>query len=158
MSTFYKAILFCVALLLNLAVQAQDLRNNPRLRERITEAKLLEIQKALNLSDADLKQLAPVYKRYDAALNELHFARQQSRQEAGLLRTNPDSLSTEEADRLITAHLENAVKISTIRREYYSEFKTVLSPQQVMRLYQSEAQLRRKVMQEVRKRFGNRPR
>ena len=158
MHTLYKAIIVCVALLFHLAVQAQDLRNNPRLRERITEAKLVEIQKALNLTDAKLKQLAPIYKRYDAALNELHFARQQSRQGAVLLRTNPDSLSTEEADRIISAHLENAVKISTIRKEYYSEFKTVLTPQQVMRLYQSEAQLRRKVMQEVRKRFGNRPR
>ena len=151
MNRLIKAFLFCAAFILHFTVQAQDLSRNPRLQERITQAKLVEIRHALALSDERMKALTPIYKRYEAERSEISFARQ-----GRLLRTNPDSLSTEEADRLMTAQLDNAIRISTIRRKYYNEFKTVLTPQQVVKLYKSEAQLNRKVMQELRRRMRNR--
>ncbi len=134
-------ILFCYT------AQGQDLNRNPKVQERITQAKLAEISKALALSDDKIKSLAPIYKRYEAEKNETSFLRQ-----GRLLRASPDSLSAEEADKLITAQLDNAIRLSTVRRKYYNEFKTVLTPQQIMRLYRSEAQLNRKVMQELRRR------
>lgn len=142
-----------MALLLTIAAEAQNFRNNPRLQERITQAKLAEIQRALNLNEAEMSKLAPVYKRYEAELNELSSPGQ-----GKLLGANADSLSTEEADRIINTRLDNAIRIGTIRKKYYAEFRAVLDPQQVMRLYQSEAKLRRKVMMEFRRRFGDRAR
>ena len=111
----------------------------------------MEIKRVLDLDETELKALAPVYKRYEAELNKLNSERQ-----GKLLRSNPDSLSTEETDLLVKTRLDNAVKISTIRQQFYPEFKAVLSPRQVMKLYNSEAKLRRKVMLEFRKRFKNR--
>lgn len=151
MNKLIEIILTGIFSFLLLAAQAQDLSRNPRLQERISQAKLFEIKKALALSDAEMKELTPIFKRYEAEKNQLQFPGQ-----GKMLRSNPDSLSTEEADKLITAHLDNAVKVSNIRRKYYSEFKTVLTPQQVMRLYRSEAQLNKKVMQEMRRRMRNR--
>ena len=151
MNKLIVSIIVSTLTILCFAVQAQDLSRNPKLQERITQAKLVEIKNAMALSDAKMQALAPIYKRYEGEKNEITFPRQ-----GRLLRTNPDSLSAEEADKLITAHLDNAVKISNIRRKYYNEFKTVLTPQQVIQLYRSEAQLNKKVMQELRRRMRER--
>ncbi|GAB3195855.1 Spy/CpxP family protein refolding chaperone [Pontibacter aydingkolensis] len=151
MNKLFRFFILCFIGLLPFAAQAQNLRNNPNLQARVTQAKLVEIKNALDLSDAKMSELAPVYKRYEAEINEINFARQ-----GRLMGTNPDSLSADDADKLITSHLDNAIKISTIRRKYYNEFKTILTPQQVMKLYKSEAQLNKKVMQELRRRLRNR--
>jgi hypothetical protein len=151
MNSLIKVIVAGICSLLILTAQAQDQTRNPKLQERISQAKLVEIKRALALSDAKMKELTPIFKRYEAEKSQLHFPGQ-----GKMLRSNPDSLSTEVADKLITAHLDNAVKVSTIRKKYYNEFKTVLTPQQVMRLYKSEAQLNKKVMQELRRRMRNR--
>jgi hypothetical protein len=50
------------------------------------------------------------------------------------------------------AQLENAKRLIDIREKYYHKFKTVLTPQQIVRLYQTEAQIRQKVTQELRRR------
>lgn len=141
-------VLVSILFLSNNTVQGQDLSRNPKLQERITQAKLMEISKELRLSDDKMKLLAPIYKRYEAEKSETSFPRN-----GRMLRTSPDSLSAEEADRLITAQLDNAIRLSTIRKKYYTEFKTVLTPQQALRLFKAEARLNRKVMQELRRRM-----
>ena len=142
-------LLFCSVFWFS--AQAQDFSRNPQLQQRIIQAKLFEIKNALALSDATAKELAPIYRRYELEKSEVQFPNQ-----GRLLRTNPDSLSTEEADKLITAQLDNSIRLSTIRKKYYSEFRTVLTPQQIIKLFKSEAQLNKKVMQELRRRFNNR--
>jgi hypothetical protein len=151
MNRLIKLIVAVLLSTLIFAAQAQNQSRKPEIQARITQAKLNEIKRALALSDAKMNELTPVYKRYEAEKSQISFPGQ-----GKMLRSNPDSLSTEEADKLITAHLDNAVKMSSIRRKYYSEFKNVLTPQQVMRLYKSEAQLNKKVMQELRRRKRNR--
>ncbi|MFD2512478.1 Spy/CpxP family protein refolding chaperone [Pontibacter locisalis] len=153
MNKINRLLIFSALLLWTVTTHAQNFRNNPKLQERITQAKLTEIQRGLNLDEAQMKELSPIYKRYEAELNSLRTAGQ-----GRLLQTNPDSLSAEEADKIISSHLDNAIKMGTIRKKYYPEFRAVLSPQQVMRLYQSEAKLRRRVMMELRRRFGEQSR
>ena len=151
MNKLTKIILLLTCSLCCFAAQAQDFSRNPQLQQRIIQAKLFEIKKALQLSEDKAKELAPIYQRYEMEKSKVQFPRQE-----GLLRMNPDSLNTEEADKLITAQLDNAIRMSTIRREYYNEFKKVLTPHQVVQLYKSEAQLNRKVMMELRRRMNNR--
>jgi Spy/CpxP family protein refolding chaperone len=148
-----RFIVLFTMLLITVAAHAQDFKNNTKLQERITQAKLAEIQRALTLSDATMAEFAPVYKKYETELNKV-ISSSQGKQ----MRVHPDSLTTDEADRLIKAKLDDAVSISTIRKNYYSDFRSVLTPQQIMKLYQSEAQLRKKVMMEFRRRFGDRMR
>lgn len=147
MNNKIRTVLSIAVLCFALTAQAQDVWNNPRLQERITQAKLAEIQKVLQLSEVKMKALMPIYRHYESELHELIAGRQ--------LLISPDSLSTEEADKLAMARLDDAVKIGTIRKKYYPEFRTVLTPQQVMKLYQSEAQMRRKIIKEFRRRFGD---
>ncbi|AMM52569.1 hypothetical protein TH61_17205 [Rufibacter sp. DG15C] len=151
MNTLLKNLLICAGLLLTLAAQGQDLKNNPRLQERLLQVKLREIQKTLMLSDDKMKALTPIYKRYDNEITTIHKNRQVKGQG-----TNINNLTSEEADKLVVQQLDNAVKMSTVRKNYYSEFKTVLTPQQVMAMFRAEAQIRRRVMMEMRRRLENR--
>jgi hypothetical protein len=57
---------------------------------------------------------------------------------------------------LIVNQLETAKKLIAIREKYYKEFRTVLTPQQIIKLYQTEAELRKKVMQELKRRIMSR--
>ena len=72
------------------------------------------------------------------------------------MKANPDSLSTDEADQLVSDQLQSAKKLIEIREKYYKEFRTVLSPQQIIHLYQTEAEMRKKVMNEMKRRMINR--
>ena len=151
MNRLIKSVVVFSFAILCFAAQAQVPGRNPQLQQRLIQAKLMEIKKALALSDAEMNQLTPVYRRYEEEKLSVRFP-----QQGQLLRTSIDSLSHSEADKLIAAHLDNAVRMSTIRRKYYNEFREVLSPQQVVQLYRSDAMLNKKVMQEMRRRMNNR--
>jgi len=57
---------------------------------------------------------------------------------------------------LIISQLDAARKLISIREKYYKEFRTVIAPQQIIKLYQTEDELRKKVLQEVKLRRMNR--
>jgi hypothetical protein len=69
-----------------------------------------------------------------------------------LMKVEPDSLTTSEANQLIADQLQNAKKLIEIREKYLGQFRTVLSPQQIIKFYQTEAEMRKKVMNELKKR------
>jgi hypothetical protein len=142
---------FCLVLFLLPELPAQNRVFVGPVRQRILDAKLREIRKALNLDQETMDRLRPVYASYEKELAGIHF-----RDLAGVNQADTDSLSAEEAERLILAQISNARKIVDLREKYYTRFKTVLTPQQIIRLYQTETAIRRKVMMELRRRFGNR--
>jgi len=74
------------------------------------------------------------------------------------MKVDTDSLSAEEADQLIVNQMESAKQLINIREKYYKEFKTVLKPQQIIKLYQTEAELRKKVMAELQRRMKDKER
>lgn len=127
--------------------QAQNLNRFPLLRERILQAKLHEIRTSLNLDQETFVRFRPIYIRYEQEIADIDF-----RKMARLMRVNADSLSAAEADQLIQNQLDAAKKLIAVREKYYREFRAVLSPQQIIKLYQTEAELRRKVMQELKRR------
>jgi hypothetical protein len=130
---------------------AQNSNRFPALRERIAQAKLREIRFQLKLNQSAFERFRPIYLRYEREIAQIDFLKQ-----ARLMKADTDSLSAEEADQLIIGQLENAKRLVNIREKYYMEFRTVISPQQIIKLYQTEAELRKKVMQEMRKRMMNR--
>jgi hypothetical protein len=142
---------FCLMLLLLPELPAQNRNFRGPIRQRILEAKLHEIRKALNLDQETMDRFRPVYTSYEKELSGIRF-----RELSGVNQADTDSLSAEEAEKLILAQISNARKIVDLREKYYTRFKTVLTPQQIIRLYQTETAIRRKVILELRKRFGNR--
>lgn len=128
--------------------QSQNLANFPMLNKRIVEAKLRQIRISLKLDQATFDHFRPVYEKYESEVSEIDFKRLNK-----LLKSDPENLSSEEADRLILHQIEIARRMLEVREKYYIEFKKVLTPQQIIRLYQAEAELRIKVMQELKTRI-----
>jgi hypothetical protein len=151
MKNIISSLLFVLYSLVSINAESQTLDRFPLLRERIIQAKLREIKLNLRLDQATFEQFRPVYLKYEheiSGINILNMAR--------LLKADADSLSAEEADRLIVNQLECAKRLVEIREKYYKEFKTVLKPQQIIKLYQTEAELRKKVIAELQRRRRNR--
>lgn len=130
-----------------LEAQSQNAKRLTPLRERILQAKLVEIRRSLNLDQATMQHFRPIYIEYEKEISGVNINNQ-----VRLMRANYDSLTSEEAERLVMVQLENAKRLIDIREKYYHKFKTVLTPRQIVRLYQTEAQIRQKVMQELRRR------
>lgn len=139
--TFYTAFI----------AESQNTDRFPRLHDRIIQAKLHEIRVNLKLNDVTFNRFRPVYLNYEREVSEIDFFKM-----ARLMKVEADSLSTDEAEQLIASQLETAKKLITLREKYYNKFKTVLSPQQIIKLYQTEAEVRRKVTQELKRRIINR--
>ena len=151
MKPILSTLLFVLTLLVSLTAESQNPERFPLLRERMVQAKLREIKLNLKLDQARFEEFRPIYLKYEREVSGVNF-----RNLAKLTKVDADSLSNEAADQLIVNQLEAAKKLIFIREKYYKEFRSVLSPQQIIRLYQTEAELRKKVMQELRRRMMNR--
>lgn len=151
MKTILSTLLFVITLLVGLDAESQNPDRFPMLRERIAQAKLREIKLSLKLDQVTFDQFRPIYLKYEREVSEVNF-----RNLGKLMKVDADSLSTEEADQLIVNQMDAAKKLIFIREKYYKEFRTVLTPQQIIRLYQTEAELRKKVMQEMKRRMMSR--
>ena len=147
MKTMIRISILLMLTLLSLGAQSQNIRKILPLRERILQAKLVEIRRSLNLGQATMERFRPIYIQYEKEISGVNINNQ-----VRLMSTNSDSLSSEEAERLVMVQLENAKKLIEIREKYYNKFKTVLTPQQILKLYQTEAAIRKKVMQELTRR------
>ena len=150
MKKIISSIFLITLLLISLPTKSQNSGRFPLLRERITQAKLREIKMKLNLDPKLFEQFRPIYVRYSFELLDINFYKL-----GKLMTIEIDSLSTEEADQLIVNQIEIAKKIISIREKYSKEFRTVLSSQQIVKLYQAEAEMRKKVQEEVKKRRMN---
>jgi hypothetical protein len=151
MKTILSTMLFVLVLMAGLNAESQNPERFPLLRERMTQAKLREIRISLKLDQAGFEAFRPIYLKYEREMADINL-----RNLTRLTQMGADSLSTEEADQLIVNQLASARKLISIREKYYKEFRTVIVPQQIIKLYQTEAELRRKVLQEVRRRMLNR--
>jgi len=138
-------------LLLSLNAKSQKANRFPMLHERLIQARLGEIKLRLELDQATFDQFRSIYLKYNREITEIDF-----RKMARLMKVEADSLSAIEADQLIVNQLEGAKKMIEIREKYYKEFRTILTPQQIIKLYQTEAELRKKVQEEVKRRMISR--
>ena len=145
------ALLWILLAMTSLSVSAQNANRFPLLRERLAQAKLYEIQQRIRLDQKAFEKFSPIYLKYEQEISEINF-----RKLARLTQDNPDSLTSDEAKQLIIYQLTSARKLIDIREKYFKEFSTVLSPQQIIKIFQTEAEIRKKVAKEmIRRKIGN---
>jgi hypothetical protein len=151
MKRFYILAIFLLGLAMAQTANGQQTQGKyPILRERLANAKFDYIKEKLALTDAQTEQFRPVYMAYDkeqAQIGKLKNLRMDN--------VNADSLSADEAQRLITARLEFAQKQLDLRKKYSVEFQKVITPQQLIKLQQAEMEIRQKVLMELRNRNMN---
>ncbi|HET6559503.1 MAG TPA: hypothetical protein VFG54_19425 [Prolixibacteraceae bacterium] len=151
MKNIFSMLVVFFILCTGFMAESQNKDRFPRLRERIVQAKLREIRLQLKLDQATFDQFRPVYLRYEQEITEIDF-----RNLARLMKFDADSLSSDEADQMIVNQMETSKKLIAIREKYYKEFRTVISPQKIIKLYQTEGEIRKKVLQEMKRRIISR--
>ena len=151
MNAIKKCLVFCLMVLFVNTLHAQNRRQGIQIRERILQAKLTEIQKSLQLDSTTFQRFKPIYSAYEKELTAVNLQERDR-----IMHVNTDNLTPGEADKMVMAQFRNARQLIDLREKYYPEFKKVLTPQEIIKLYQTEAAIRLKVMQELRRRFGDR--
>jgi hypothetical protein len=140
-----KIIPILLLLLLTIwSVQAQNMNRNQLVRERVELAKLRQIRQDLQLDQATFVQFRPLFLKYERTLANIDFRSQNK-----ILNVNADSLTAQAADELLIAQWSRAKQLIHVREKYYAEFRKILTAQQLVKLYQSETEIRQKVMSEL---------
>jgi len=137
-------------MLASLSAQSQSWNPNQLLRQRIEQAKLRQIRQTLRLDEATFVQFRPLYLKYERTIANIDFRSQNK-----ILKAHADSLTAQDADQLIFAQWARAKQLIHIREKAYTEFRKILTAQQLVKLYQSETEIRQKVMSELGKRKRN---
>lgn len=119
------------------------------LQERVVEVSLSEIQERLSLTEIQISQLRPVYKQYQKKVARLNMQNHKL-----FNRMNADILSDEQAKTILREYLDREHKLYALNKQYMNNLLEILSPQQVIKLYQSDSDIKRKIRMEYLRRTG----
>jgi hypothetical protein len=133
---------------IGMGVQARNGERLPEFKEKMIKAKFQEIKKSLRLNEQTLEKFRPVYLQYQRDLIRID-----SKMPVRMMKVDADSLNADEASKIIDNQFMVARKRLNVRERYYQELKLILTPQQILKLYQIESEIGAKVMAEGRKRI-----
>lgn len=117
------------------------------LQLRMMEASLSELQMRLDLTESQMGQLRPVYMEYQRRVSRLNMQNHKM-----FNRLNTDTLSNEQAQNALRNYLDRDRKLCNLNNQYVQDLLQILSPQQVIKLYQSDSAIKRKIKNEYQRR------
>lgn len=138
-----RSLTTLLILFLSLAAFAQETGEN--VSQRYFDAKIREFVYRLELSDRQKEQFIPIYKKYNEEMRESVGERP---------RRDVRPATAEEAAALEKARIERQQTAQSIRLKYVDTFATVLTPDQLGRLYQVESDIQKKLMGRKNKRHN----
>lgn len=106
--------------------------------ERYFDAKLREFVYRLHMSDQQKELFVPIYRRYSEEMRAAVGAPREKGAAYGA--------TAEEAAALAKERIERQQAAQAVRMKYVDEFATVLDPDQLSRLYETESQIQRKLL------------
>lgn len=126
------ALLVCGSIFI---ATAQDARENKPTPEQRAEFKANKIANELMLSDETTQKFVSVYKAYKLELNAVNdkYRRPKRTEE---MKGKP--LSDKEVDTFIRNGFAKSREILDVRSAYYEKFLKVLTPKQIMKIYDNE--------------------
>lgn len=143
---FPVAILICFLLQITSGF-AQTKSRFPALNDRISNAKLNEIGKRMELDKSKIEKIRPLFLNYEKEKSVIFNERNSTRGE-----WSTDGLTDEEAEKMYLSLLDKTRKITDLREKYYHEFRKTLSPKEVFKFHKVEMEVNRKMIQTLRKR------
>lgn len=124
--------------------QADRTKKKPRFTpEQMMEMQTNRIVKALALDDATTAKFTPVYTQYLKDLRECRAEAwkqmKQDKAEAGKQAGAKKELMTDaEVEQRIKDRFAHSRKMLDLQEKYYNEFRKILSPKQIEKIYQME--------------------
>lgn len=154
----YRRIAKVIILIVSCSLSIVQLNAQPRQgkkqagRERIEAQRIAFITDRLHLTPAEAQVFWPVYNEYDAKRQQLSktFHKAPPGEEKRF-----EDMSDKEALEVVDNQIVEAQKMLDLRKEYHAKFKSVLPPQKVLGLYESEKDFQRQLIDRLRD--GNGP-
>ena len=123
-------------------------------REKMEAQRVAFITQQLKLTPEEAKVFWPVYNEYDAKRQAL----KKSFRESGYMhREDLDKLTQKEAEQILDNQIVEAQKFLDLRKEYHSKFKAVLPAVKILKLYDSEREFQKMLMDKLHNSHGRPP-
>ena len=129
-------------------------QNVPVKKQHLTEEQIIEKRtnqmiQILMLDDATTAKFAPVFSQY---LKEKMDCRKMALTERFKKNKEADVKTDADIDAMIQNQFTQSHKMLDIREKYYAKLRKVLSPKQILKIYQTEKQDQKKMIREMFKR------
>lgn len=144
-----KYSLLLILLAGSLTLSAQD--NRP-MRENVESMKIGFITERLSLSPEEAQKFWPVYNQFNEELDKARMNRRNSMKDA---KENMDEMTDAEAEKIVDNELAMRQEELDIQKKYHPKFKQVLSAKKVAKLYRSEEDFKRKLLEMLKNRQEN---
>lgn len=134
-----------------MTLSAQEKENKGR-KQRPTPEQMIQMQtnqmvKTLMLDNATAAKFVPVYENYLKELRECRMMNRtpwgkreegNSKGNAGTKSMGKPMMTDAQIEKYIQEQFAQSRKMLDIREKYYNEFRKILTPQQIMKIYQTE--------------------
>ncbi len=144
------AVLLLVVLF-SLSNYAQNGEKKEALKEKVEAQKIAYITNALSLTPTEAQQFWPVYNAFNNKKKELTKAFRKNNKDK---KVSQEEISDKEALEMADGQIIQAQKILDLRKKYHIEFKKVLPPKKVLKLYQAEKGFRKHLLKKIKERRG----
>lgn len=105
-------------------------------REQLMQTRLELLKSELTLTDEQFAKFDPVYRKYRSEIQMVTKGNREAR-------TKKDSITNENALKVLSARLANQILVSTVKQRYVMIFAEVIEPLQVMKLYKVDERVSR---------------
>ncbi|MDE6377411.1 MAG: Spy/CpxP family protein refolding chaperone, partial [Duncaniella sp.] len=125
--------------------------NQERWEKEMRQYKNDFIVKSLDITDAQKAKFLPLYNKME---DELRCLNQQTMSLARSVRDKGEAATDLEKEKAAEAQFELKVKEGTIEMKYFKEFRSILSPSQLLKLKGAERNFSRQLMNHNRERHA----
>jgi len=152
LKTFAVCAIFVFAF--SSSVNAQPDRGPQHHREQLESQKIAFLTKELELTPQEAQVFWPVYNQFDDKRRALkqNFGRNVRPENLDI-----DKLSDKEATELADGQIIEAQKLIDLRKEYHAQFKSILPPKKVLKLYEAERGFQKELLGQIRGNRGKGP-
>jgi hypothetical protein len=133
---------------------AQGGQRKKILKDKIEAQKIAYITNELSLTATEAQQFWPIYNEFSDKNEEVVKAFRKSNNEDKAV--NPETISDKEAMEMADDQIIQAQKVLEVRKKYHIEFKKVLPPKKLLKLYQAERDFKKYLLKEIKERREDR--
>jgi len=122
-------------------------------REKVEAMKVGFMTERLNLTPEEAKVFWPVYNKYK---DELESVRKSRRDNLINAKMNFDEMTDKEVEKVIDSEISSRQSELDLLKKYHPQFKQVLPIKKVGKLYRAEEDFKRKLLDMIQERRGDR--
>ncbi|MCX6230875.1 MAG: hypothetical protein NTZ33_04970 [Bacteroidetes bacterium] len=146
--------LLLIIFIFSMQLNAQNGQRRQIIKDKVEAQKVAYITNALSLTAAEAQQFWPVYNEYSAKNEELLKTFRKNNIEDR--NVDPEKITDKEAMDMADDQIIQAQKILDLRKKYHIEFKKVLPPKKLLKLYQAEKDFKKFLLKEIKDRRDDR--